>query len=104
MLTFEDCVALSGLTEEEIAAIAEHEHIPELAAAEMGNYLCRSPSGELRIKRMIVDDIEAASVAGKLDRVAALRLVLRHFVECHPGGDERHRPRGPAKILPPRAQ
>jgi hypothetical protein len=95
MLTFEDCVALSGLTAEEIAAIAEHEHIPELAAAEMGNYLCRSPSGELRIKRMIVEDIDAASTAGRVDRVVALRLVLRHFVECHPGGDERRRPRRP---------
>jgi len=89
MLTFEDCVALSGLAAEEIAAIAEHEHIPELAAAEMGSYLCRSPSGELRIKRMIVDDIELARTTGKLDRAAALRLVLRHFIECHPGGDER---------------
>ena len=95
MLTFEDCVALSGLTAEEIAAIAEHEHIPELAAAEMGNYLCRSPSGELRIKRMIVEDIDAASTAGRVDRVVALRLVLRHFVECHPGGDERRRTRSP---------
>ncbi|MDH3286327.1 MAG: hypothetical protein OEP48_01170 [Betaproteobacteria bacterium] len=93
MLTFEDCVALSGLTAEEIAAIAEHEHIPELAAAEMGNYLCRSPSGELHIKRMIIDDIEAARAAGKLDRAAALKLVLRHFVECHPGSDERRRAR-----------
>lgn len=90
MLTFEDCLALSGLTADEVAAIAEHEHIPELAAAEMGNYLCRTPEGELRIKRMIVDDIQLAYAAGRLDRAAALRLVLRHFVECHPGGDERH--------------
>ena len=26
MLTYEDCVELSGLTNEEIEAIAEHEH------------------------------------------------------------------------------
>jgi hypothetical protein len=36
-----------------------------------------------------VDDIEAARAAGKPDRAAALRLVLRHFIECHPGGDGR---------------
>lgn len=89
MLTFEDCLALSGLTAEEVAAIAEHEHIPELAAAEMGNYLCRTPGGELRIKRMIIDDISAARAAGHVDRAAALKLVLCHFVEHHPGGDER---------------
>ncbi len=98
MLTFEDCVALCGLTEEEIAAIAEHEHIPELAAAEMGNYLCRTPNGELRIKRMIVEDIAAACAVGRLDRAAALKLVLRHFIECHPGGDERRRPRRGATL------
>jgi len=28
MLTIEDCIGLSELTEEEILAIAEHEHIP----------------------------------------------------------------------------
>jgi len=90
MLTFEDCLELSGLTAEEIAAIAKHENIPELAAAEMGNYLCRTPDGELRIKRMIVEDIAAACAAGRFDRAAALKLVLCHFVEHHPGGDERH--------------
>jgi hypothetical protein len=31
MITLEDCVALCGLTEEEVFAIAEHEHMPEIA-------------------------------------------------------------------------
>ena len=38
VLTLQDCIALSDLTEEEILAIAEHEHIPEIVAAELGNY------------------------------------------------------------------
>ena len=32
MLTYEDCLELSDLTEEEIEAISEHEHLPEMAA------------------------------------------------------------------------
>jgi hypothetical protein len=28
MISLEDCVALSGLTEEQVLAIAEHEHLP----------------------------------------------------------------------------
>ncbi len=32
MISLEDCVALSGLTEEQVLAIAEHEHLPEIAA------------------------------------------------------------------------
>ena len=30
MLTYEDCVELSDLTEEEIEAVAQHEHLPEI--------------------------------------------------------------------------
>jgi hypothetical protein len=84
MLTFEDCLGLSELTEEEILAIAEHEHIPELAALELGNYLVHAPKGEAHIKRMILDDIAAARIAGDAHRALALKLVLKHYcVEHH---------------------
>ena len=33
MITLEDCIGMCGLTEEEVLAIAEHEHLPEVAAA-----------------------------------------------------------------------
>jgi hypothetical protein len=46
MLTIEDCIALSDLTEEEIDAIAEHEHIPEMLAIELGSYLVHLPDGK----------------------------------------------------------
>jgi hypothetical protein len=80
MLSLEDCIALSGLTEAEILAIAEHEHIPEIAAAELGNYLSRSPDGQLTIKSMIRDDIQAAEARGERDRVLALKMVLHNYV------------------------
>ena len=83
MLTLQDCIGLSELTEEEILAIAEHEHIPEMAALELGNYLIQTPSGERRIKRMIVDDIDAARQTGDHTRVLALKLCLRHYLEHH---------------------
>jgi hypothetical protein len=38
MITIDDCIGLSGLTEDEVDAIAEHEHLPEIVAAELGNY------------------------------------------------------------------
>ncbi len=91
MLSLEDCIALCGLSEEEVLAIAEHERIPELAAAEMGNYLASAPGGELRIKAMILDDIAAADAQGQRHHVLALKLVLRNFVIQHPRCDERLR-------------
>jgi hypothetical protein len=91
VLTLEDCIGLSDLTEEEILAIAEHEHIPEMAATELGSYLVHSPDGDLCIKSMIKDDIAAAAAAGHRDRTLALKLVLRNFIVQHPRCDERCR-------------
>src|SRR4029453_19403068 len=84
MLTFDDCVALCELTEAEIAAIAEHEHLPMIVAAELGNYLIQGPDGALRVKRIILDDMLVADRAGDKGRALTLKLVLRHFVERYP--------------------
>jgi hypothetical protein len=86
MLTIEDCIGLSELTEEEIIAIAQHEHIPEIAALELGNYLVQTSSGEKRIKAMIVDDIDQARRDRDLHRLLTLKLCLKHFLEHHAGG------------------
>jgi hypothetical protein len=85
MLTIEDCIGLSELTEEEILAISEHEHIPEMVALQLGNYLVQTASGEKRIKAMIVDDIEAARRSGDVRHLLALKLCLKHFLEHHAG-------------------
>ena len=81
MLTFEDCLGLSELTEDEILAIAEHENIPELAALEMGNYMMHTPGGERQLKRILLDDIAAARRAGNIPHAATLKLVLRHYCQ-----------------------
>jgi hypothetical protein len=84
MLTFEDCLALCNLSEEEICAIAEHEHIPEITAIEYGDYLVRTPDGELHIRQIIVEDIEHSRARGNLQHAKDLEIVLRHFVLSHP--------------------
>ena len=91
MLSLEDCLGLCDLTEEEVLAIAHHEHIPEVAAVEMGNYLVHTPEGERRIRAIIRDDIAEAAAAGDRARELALKLVLRNFVLQHPACEERHR-------------
>jgi hypothetical protein len=93
MLSLEDCLALCELSEAEVLAIAHHERLPEIAAAEMGNYLVRTPEGELRIKSIIRDDIEEARARGDRGRELALRLVLREFVLRHPACDQRRKER-----------
>jgi hypothetical protein len=83
MLTIEDCIGLSELSEEEVLAIAQHEHIPQIAAIELGNYLVQTPAGEERIKAMILDDIEEARRQQDRERLLTLKLCLKRFLEHH---------------------
>ena len=85
MITFNDCLALCELSEDEIAAIAEHEHLPDTVALEMGSYLVQGPDGDLRIQQIIVEDISAAQRRGDLAHAARLKQTLRRFIEKHPG-------------------
>ncbi len=83
MLTLEDCIALCELSPEEIAAIAEHEHIPDIVAAELGSYLVHASGRMPRIKAIIVDEILAAEKREDYTHVLRLKLVLRHFIQEH---------------------
>ena len=89
MLRLEDCLALCELSEDEVLAIAEHERIPEIAAAELGNYLVRTPGGEICIKSIIRDDIARARARRDRERELALLLVLHNFILQHPRCEER---------------
>ena len=61
MIALEDCIGLCGLDEDEVAAISEHEHIPEIAAAALANYLLTQPHGGETIRTMIIDDFTKLS-------------------------------------------
>jgi hypothetical protein len=84
MITLEDCIAMCGLTEAEILAIAEHEHIPEMAAAALAQYLLGQDHGCERIRDMLRDDIRAALARGDRRHARQLFMALRHFLSEHP--------------------
>ncbi len=84
MLTYQDCVELSDLTEDEIEAIAQHEHLPEMAALEMGSYLVHTPEGIPMIKRIILDDIEEARRHGHDREIAAVEAGVETFCRYPP--------------------
>ncbi|WP_415888825.1 hypothetical protein ACMXYV_12615 [Neptuniibacter sp. SY11_33] len=83
MLTYKECLEMSGLTADEVNAIAEHEHVDPIIAMAMGNYLVEH-QGEQRIKRIILDDITKAERQGDEEHAAVLRRVMEHFMATHP--------------------
>jgi hypothetical protein len=88
MVSLEDCIGLCGLDEEEVLAISEHEHIPEIAAAALASYLLKLPHGGEAIRTIIIDDIHIALDEGRVRHAAELIMALRHFLEQYP--DARH--------------
>lgn len=84
MISEEDMLAMCGLSEREVAAIAEHEHVPEAAAAALASYLLHKAGGETEIRRMLVDDIRKALDENRIRHATELFMALRHFLIHHP--------------------
>ena len=83
MLTYEECLAMSDLTEGEIKAIAEHDHLDPMNAMALGQYLI-THDDEVKIKKIIMDDIKHAHRMGNYAHERVLRSVLQHFIQTHP--------------------
>jgi len=84
MVALGDCLTLCGLSEAEVLAIAEHEHIPEIAAAALADYLLYDKNGMIEIRNMILDDIRAAHERNDDRHARELVMALRHFLQEHP--------------------
>lgn len=83
MLTYEECLEMCDLSELEVGAIAEHEHLDPMIAMALGHYLIEH-NGESHIRKIILDDIAKARSANNLQRVAVLNSVLLAFLRSHP--------------------
>jgi hypothetical protein len=83
MLSLAECIGMSDLTEDEIAVIAEHEHVPDIVAVELGQDLLKTPKGVFILKCYISDVLEQAKLAGKRDKVKRLDRLLTRFNAEH---------------------
>ncbi|SIS77038.1 hypothetical protein [Neptunomonas antarctica] len=83
MLTYEECLDMCDLTQDEVSAIAEHEHVDPMIALAVGQYLC-CHNGDQKIKKIILDDISHAERTGNEKHAIVLRRVLEHFIATHP--------------------
>ena len=84
MISLDDIEDMTCLTRDQIAALAEHEHVTEVSAAMIGEYLMHQPKGPQAVQQMICEDIREALHKDDLGHARDLFAVLRHFIEEHP--------------------
>jgi len=84
MITKLDILGMCDLELDEIDAIAEHEGIPEVAAAALGDHLLHQAHGAESVRDMIVDDIRSAMGRHDAAHAASLAQALQHFLVAHP--------------------
>jgi hypothetical protein len=83
MLTLRDCIDLGDLSDAEVAAIAEHEHVPEIVAVEIGYGLVNTLAGQLVLKRYIRENLVHAKAQHMDTKARALASLLRRFDGAH---------------------
>jgi hypothetical protein len=84
MISLEDCIALCGLTDEEVRALAEHEQIADIHATALAQCLLGQPDGCRKIGAIIADDVNWAILRGDRRHADELLTTLEHFVSAHP--------------------
>lgn len=84
MINGEDILDMAGLTRAEIAAVAEHEHLGQVDAARLSEWIMTHRGGGHRVEQMICDDIRAALHKGDLPHARDLYATLKAFVDEHP--------------------
>ena len=84
MINLDDIEDMTCLTRAEIAAIAEHEHMPEVGAAALGDYLMHMHKGPQRVQKMICEDIRGALHRDDVAHARSLFATLRASVAQHP--------------------
>lgn len=83
MLSYKECLDMCDLSEDEIEAIAEHEHLEPIVAMALGKYMVEHNASH-QVRQYILDDIEQARAQGNSAKMALLTQTLCHFMTTHP--------------------
>ena len=84
MLSIRDCLDYCDLTADEVALIAEHEGIPDAAAAQVACGLVQTPEGVLLLTQYMLDLIEKADARGDNEKAESARSLCARFMPDHP--------------------
>lgn len=84
MLSLQDCLDLTDLSDAELAAIARHEKIPPIVALELGHRLIQTASGIETLRQYILDDIMSAQRQNRCGDCEQFSRTLAEYNEKNP--------------------
>ena len=84
MVTLDECIGMSGLTDDEITVVAQHRRMPTIVAVEVGHALLGTAKGKLILREYVSELLERARRAGKRERAQHLERVLIGFNRRYP--------------------
>ncbi len=84
MLSLQDCLDLTELSDAELAAIARHEKIPPIVALELGHHLIQTAGGVETLRQFILDDIMSAQRQNRCGDCEEFSRTLADYNEKHP--------------------
>ena len=84
MLTLQDCIGFSGLTPDQLEAVADHEHMDMIIAAEWAEVTLDQPEGEELVERMLAEEVAHCESRHLGDRVDRYQAGLEQFHKQHP--------------------
>lgn len=60
MLSLEDCIGFSGLTPDQLDAVAHRRHLPAVIAAEWAEMVLEGPDGARTIEAVLAEELDCA--------------------------------------------
>jgi hypothetical protein len=84
MISLDECIGMSGLQEDEVAVVAEHEHLPLMVAAELAQTLLETPKGLYSLHVMFQDRLEALAAGRDRAKERHIAGLYAQFRARHP--------------------
>lgn len=84
MLTYQDCLPLIALDDEEARVLADCPTVPEEVVLDLARYLLLTDEGLPALRRNVLDDLATCRRSHNSRRSAELKTMMRSFVEHHP--------------------
>jgi hypothetical protein len=85
MLTLRDCIDFSGLTDEQLEAVARHEHLSLVVAAEWVEEMAECDEGCRKLAAILAEELADERKMREFGLAGHTRHALMEFLASHPG-------------------